>query len=178
MKVAKIKKNSKKEQSIQKETYSIKSMIKILIILLLIFGVFYFITTLFIKNNNTSEDNSKVVIDNSKITLSQILSQKENEYYVIATKKSLYESSYTQTNYVVLYNEYINKYNQGEESLKFYFVDLDDALNKKYLSDNLNIVNKVSEIEINDEVLFKIKDNKIEKSYVGKDKILDKLSRL
>lgn len=178
MKVAKIKKNTKKQQSIQEETYSIKSMIKILIILLLIFGVFYFITTLFVKNNSISEDNSKAVIDSSKITLSQILSQKENEYYVIATKNSLYESSYAKTDYVVLYNEYINKYNQDEESLKFYFVDLDDALNKKYLSDNLNIVNKVSELKINDEVLFKIKDNKIEKSYVGKDKILDKLSRL
>lgn len=178
MKVAKIKKESKKDQLIQEETYSIKNLIKILIILLLIFGVFYFITTLFVKEKNVNDGNSTGVIDNSKITLSQILSQKENEYYVIATKKSLYDSSYIKTNYIGLYNEYINKYKQKEDSLAFYFVDLDNALNKKYLSDKLNIVDEISELKINDEVLFKIKNKKIEKSYVGKDKIIDKLSRL
>lgn len=178
MKVAKIRKSSQKEQQIQEETYSIKGMIKILIILLLIFGIFYFITTIFVKEKNISEENSTTVIDNSKIILNQILLQKEREYYVIATKKSLYDSSYIQTDYIRLYNEYINKYSQEEGSLKFYYVDLDDALNKKYFSDKLNIVNEISKLEINDEVLFKIKNKKIEKTYIGKDKIIDKLSRL
>lgn len=178
MKVAKIKKSSIKEQPIQEETYSIKNMIKILIILLLIFALFYFVTTFFVKDRKIGEDNSVAVIDTSKITLSQLLSQKEKEYYVIATQKTLYESPYIQTNYIVLYNQYINKYIQNEESLKFYYIDLDDALNKKYLSDELNIANEISKLKINDEVLFKIKNNKIEKTYVGKEKIIDKLSRL
>lgn len=178
MKVAKIKKSSVKEQTVLEETYSIKSMIKILIILLLIFALFYFVTTFLIKDRKIEEDNSTAVIDTSKITLSQLLSQKENEYYVIATKNSLYDSSYIETNYIGIYNEYINKYSQEEESLKFYYVDLDDALNKKYSSAELNIANEISELKLNDEVLFKIKNNKIEKTYVGKEKIIDKLSRL
>ena len=178
MKVAKIKKSSVKEQPVLEETYSIKSMIKILIILLLIFAVFYFVTTFLVKDRKIEGDNSTAVIDTSKITLSQLLSQKDKEYYVIATKKSLYDSSYIETNYIGLYDEYINKYSQEEESLKFYYVDLDDALNKKYLSTELNITNEVSELKLNDEVLFKIKNNKIEKTYVGKEKIIDKLSRL
>ena len=178
MKVAKIKKSSIKEQPIQEETYSIKNMIKILIILLLIFALFYFVTTFFVKDIKIGEDNSVAVIDTSKITLNQLLSQKEKEYYVIATKESLYDSPYIETNYIGLYNEYINKYIQEEKSLKFYYVDLDDALNKKYLSDELNIVNEISELKTNDEILFKIKNNRIEKTYVGKKKIIDKLSRL
>lgn len=178
MKVAKIKKISKNEQPVQEETYSIKNMIKILIALFLIFVIFYFITTIFIKEKNINDDNSTAVIDTSKITISQLLSQKEEEYYVIATKKSLYDSSYIQTNYIGLYNEYINKYSQKEDSIKFYYIDLDDALNKKYVTDKLNLVDEISKFEINDEVLFKITDNKIEKTYVGKDKIIDKLSRL
>ena len=178
MKVAKIKKSSVKEQPVLEETYSIKSMIKILIILLLIFAVFYFVTTFLVKDRKIEGDNSTAVIDTSKITLSQLLSQKDKEYYVIATKKSLYDSSYIETNYIGLYDEYINKYSQEEESLKFYYVDLDDALNKKYLSTELDITNEVSELKLNDEVLFKIKNNKIEKTYVGKEKIIDKLSRL
>ena len=178
MKVAKIKKSSVKEQPVLEETYSIKSMIKILIILLLIFTLFYFVTTFLVKDRKIEGDNSTAVIDTSKITLSQLLSQKEKEYYVITTKKSLYDSSYIETNYIGLYNEYINKYSQDEESLKFYYVDLDDALNKKYLSTELNITKEISELKLNDEVLFKIKNNKIEKTYVGKEKIIDKLSRL
>lgn len=178
MKVAKIKKSSVKEQPVLEETYSIKSMIKILIILLLIFAVFYFVTTFLVKDRKIEGDNSTAVIDTSKITLSQLLSQKDKEYYVIATKKSLYDSSYIETNYIGLYDEYINKYSQEEESLKFYYVDLDDALNKKYLSTELNITNEVSELKLNDEVLFKIKNSKIEKTFVGKEKIIDKLSRL
>jgi len=178
MKVAKIKKISKKEQPMEEETYSFKNLIKILIILVLIFGIFYFITTFFVKDKNDDLGNSTAVIDSSKITLSQLLSQKEEEYYVIATKKSLYDSSYIQTNYIELYNEYINKYKQNEEAKTFYYVDLDNALNKKFQSDELNIVDEISKLQINDEVLFKIKNNKIEKTYVGKDKIIDKLSRL
>lgn len=177
MKIAKIrKKEEKKKESVIQE-YSLKGMIKIVAILLIIFVVFYFITTLLVKPSEDSS-NGAVVVDSSKITISQLLNRSEEEYYVIATKKSLYESSYIDTNYIEMYNNYINKYKQQENSLSFYYIDLDDALNKKYLSKDLNITNQISEIKLNDEVLFKIKDGKIEKTYVGKNKIIDKLSRL
>jgi hypothetical protein len=101
------------------------------------------------------------------------LNRKETEYYVIATKPSLYES-----NYISLYNNYINKYKQKEDSYSFYYVDLDNALNKNYMSGDLSITSDISKLQLNDEVLFKIKDGIIEKYYVGKDKILDKLSKM
>jgi len=178
MKVAKIKKQKEKNTANTTETYSIKSMIKIIFILLVIFGAFYFITTLLVKEKNDNIDNSVPVIDSTKITMSQILNRTEKEYYVIATKASLYESSYVETNYINFYNNYINQYKQEENALTFYYVDLDNALNKKYFDNELNITNDITELKLNDEVLFKISDGKIEKSYVGKEKILDKLSRL
>ena len=178
MKVAKIKKKESKEVVSVEEQYSLKGMLKIIIILLVIFGIFYFITTLLIKDKNNNENNSVAVIDTSKITLSQLLNRKEDEYYVIAVKSSLYESSYLDTDYISFYNEYINSYKQKEEALSFYYIDLDDALNKKYFGTELNITEDISSLMLNDEVLFKINNGKIEKTYVGKDKILDKLSRL
>lgn len=180
MKVAKIKKQTKKQDINSVETYSLKSMIKILVALLVIFGIFYFITVLLVDNRKSEKDNNNdvSVIDSSKIILSQLLNRKEEEYYVIATKESLYKSSYIKTNYVEFYNNYINSYKQQENSLAFYYVDLDNALNKTFLSEELNISNKLDQLKLNDEVLFKIKNGKIKKYYVGKDEILDELSKL
>ena len=180
MKVAKIKKQVKKQDINSVETYSLKSMIKILVTLLVIFGIFYFITVLLVDNRKEeNEDNNAVsVIDSSKIILSQLLNRKEDEYYVIATKESLYKSSYIKTNYVEFYNNYINSYKQQENSVAFYYVDLDNALNKNFIGEKLNISNNIEQIKLNDEVLFKVKDGKIKKYYVGKDEILDELSKL
>lgn len=179
MKVAKIrKKTEEKEKNNISESYSIKSMIKILFILLLIFGAFYLITTFLVKDRAPDSDNNVSVIDSTKITLSQLLNRNEDEYYVIATKASLYESSYVETNYIEFYNNYINKYKQKENSLAFYYVDLDSALNKNYFGNELNITEEISELKVNDEVLFKINNGKIEKTYIGKEDILDKLSRI
>lgn len=180
MKVAKIKRQEQK-QEIYSEEYSFKNMIKILIVILILYGTFYFITTLLVKNknNNNNENVSEIVdMDKSKIIVSQLLNRTEDEYYVLATKESLYNNSYIEFNYVNIYKEYINKYLNKENPLPFYYVDLDSALNKKYISDEVNITNEISNIKINDEILFKIKDNKIERYYIGKDRIIDKLSRL
>ena len=178
MKVAKIRKKEKENKVETTESYSVKKMLKILFVLLLVFGVFYIITLILVKQDSSDNDNTPAVIDSTKITMSQLLNRKEDEYYVIATKASLYESSYVETNYIEFYNNYINEYKQAEESLAFYYIDLDSALNKQYFGEELNITSEISKLQINDEVLFKISDGKIEKTYVGRDKIIDKLSRL
>ena len=100
----------------------------------------YFITNIIVKNRTESELATPVVVDSSKITLNQLLNRTEEEYYVIATKSSLYENSYLTTDYINFYNEYINSYKQKEESLPFYYIDLDNALNKGYLGEELNII--------------------------------------
>ena len=170
-----IKTDKKEEKQIEKDTYSLKSLLSIIVIITIILGIFYFITTLVVHPVEENEVNNAITeIDSTKITLNNLLNRKESEYYVLATK----ESNNTQVNYIMLYNNYINEYTKDEKSLPFYNVDLNDALNKNYISEKLNISNEITEIILNDEVLFKVKDGKIEKYFVGSKDILKVLSNL
>lgn len=173
MKKAKLIKNNKKQ--IEKDTYSLKNFLLIILVLVITLVLFYFITTLVVKPVNPTDDNNgATIIDETKITLSNLLNRKEKEYYVLATK----QNNNIQANYQTLYNNYINEYKKQEESLTIYNVNLDDALNKNYISEELNISNDLSELKVNDDILFKIKDNKIEEHFVGSKDILKELSSL
>lgn len=176
MKTARIRNSNKKEdkKDINNE-YSMKKMIIITIIIMAVFLAFYFVTDLIVEPIVEEDIDTPVVLDSSKITMGNLLNRKDSEYYVLATKNSLYSSS---TNYEEIYNSYINDYNKKDNSLKFYKVDLDDALNKSYLSEELNITDDLSSLRLNDEVLFKIKDSKIENYYVGSKQIIEELSNL
>lgn len=175
MKKAKLVKNNKKQEIIEKDSYSLKSFLLIILVLVIILGIFYFITTLVVKPvNPTDNDNGVTIIDETKITLNNLLNRKEKEYYVLATK----QNNNTQANYQTLYNNYITEYKKQEGALTFYNINLDDALNKGYISDKLNISNDLSELKVNDDILFKIKDNKIEEYFAGSKNILKELSTL
>lgn len=178
MKKAKIKKTQNTKAIKQTNSdYSIKNMLLIILIILLVFVIFYIITTFVVKKETKVNYNTDAVIDSSVITLGNLTNRTEDEYYVLAYRKSNDNSS-IKVNYKELYDNYIAKYKEKENSLKFYYVNLNDILNKSYISDDLNITDDLSNLKINDEVLFKIKDKKIEKYYVGNSKIIDKLSRL
>ncbi len=176
MKKAKLVKNNKKQETqIEKDSYSLKSFLLIILVLVIILGIFYFITTLVVKPvNPIDNDNGVTIIDETKITLNNLLNRKEKEYYVLATK----ENNNTQANYQTLYNNYINEYKKQENALAFYNINLDDALNKNYISEELNISNDLSELKVNDDILFKIKDNKMEEYFAGSKNILKELSTL
>ena len=175
MKKAKLVKNNKKQEIIEKDSYSLKTFLLIILVLVIILGIFYLITTLVVKPvNPTDNDNGVTIIDETKITLNNLLNRKEKEYYVLATK----QNNNAQANYQTLYNNYINEYKKQEGVLTFYNVNLDDALNKGYISDKLNISNDLSELKVNDDILFKIKDNKIEEYFAGSKNILKQLSTL
>ena len=180
MKTAKLKKNKKKETTkpVQNE-YSIKSMAILVAIITIVFLGFYFITMLVVKPVEENYDENNITeIDSSKITLGNLLNRKESEDYVLCVKESLYENSYNRINYTEIYDGYIKDYNEEESVIPFYRVDLDDALNKPYVGEQLNITDDLSSLKLNDEVLFKIKDNKIESYYVGNSDIVKALSNL
>lgn len=180
MKKAKLVKTNKKEKEQEiTNSYSIKSLILISLVVAIIFGIFYLITYLVV--DPTEEEEKSIInteLDSTKITVSQLLNRNEEEYYVLATKESLYNKYNSMVNYSELYNNYINNYSSSNNSLEFYYIDLDDALNSGYISDELNISNNLNEIKINDEILFKIKNSTIEEYYVGSSDILEALSVL
>ena len=184
MKKAKIVKLEKSDQQSKvkdiEESYSVKKFIFIILVLVLVFATFYFITTLVVKSEKLETTSNNIVpqIDTSKILISQLLDRSQEEYYVLAIKPSLYDNYTSRANYTEIYNKYIKDYSSKENSLKFYKVDLDDALNKNYLDKEINITNDLSKIKINDEVLFKINRGKIEDYYVGSDSIIKALSEI
>ena len=111
MKTARIRKKEKKETKIVEQEYSIKSLVKIILTISIIFCSFYLITKLLVKPSSDNEVNQSV-IDNTKITMNQLLNRKSNEYYVLATKESLYnKTAYHNTSYMQIYNSYINQIN-------------------------------------------------------------------
>ena len=111
MKAAKLRKTdylTKKEEEEVIEEYSVKRLIKIFIILLVIFGIFYGITYLVVKNKKAeiTEEEPYAVIDEEKITISNLLNQKREEYYVLITKESLYNKKGSlASDYKKLYEE-------------------------------------------------------------------------
>lgn len=179
MKTARIRNNNKKEKNevIVEEEYSMKKMIIIIASLIVVFLVFYFITTLVVKpvkQNNTNS--TRTEIDSTKITLNHLLDRKESEYYILVTKNSLYEA--LNVNYETIYNQYITDYSKQEDSLTFYKSNLDDALNKNFVGEDTNITENLEELKLGDEVLFKIKDGKIDSYSVGHSEIVKTLSSL
>ena len=177
MKVAKIKNQKEnKKEVMEKDSYSVMSMLKIILVVLITFIAFYLITYFVIKNdtpNNTTNYNTQ--IDSSKIVFNNLLNRSEDEYYVLAYKS---KRENEKVDYKSLYDNYINSYKSKEDALKFYMIDIDDAFNKAFISDELNISDNLEELKINDEVLFKISNGSIENSYVGSEEILNKLSEI
>jgi len=180
MKAARIRNNKKqKKEIIPNEEYSFKNMLIIVIIIVVVFFIFYFITALVLNKPEKKEEERElpVILDSSKITLNNLLNRKEDEYFVLATKKN--ESVYQDVDYSEIYASHIKNYNNfGITIHNFYYVDLNDALNKNYIGDKVNITDDLEKLKVNDDVLFKIKNKKIEASYVGNKKIIEALTNL
>ena len=176
MKVAKIKKQKNKKIEVKEESYSVQTMLKLILVILIAFIAFYLITYFVVKEKKGETVVNEVTeIDTSTITFNGLLNRKETEYYVLAYDSNIDNDK---TDYITLYKNYINKYKSKEDSLSFYMIDIRDAFNKSYIDETLNISDNLDELKVNDEVLFKIKEGKIEKTYIGNENIIDKLSRL
>ncbi len=176
MKVAKLKeqkKEIKQKDILVQDEYSIKKILITLGIVLLVFVAFYFITMLVIKPSTSSKEkyDYPVEFNFDLITINHLLDRKESEYYVLASKSD------SKVNYNEIYNNYLSKYKTEEDSFKIYKVDLSDSFNNNYIGET-NITDNLSELKINEDVLFKIKDGKIEQYFVGSSNILATLSEL
>ena len=176
MKVAKIKKQKNKKVEPVVEKYSVQTMLKLILVILITFIAFYLITYFVVRDKKGETVVNEVTeIDTSVITFNGLLNRKEAEYYVLAYDSDIDNDK---TDYISLYKNYINNYKSEGDALSFYTIDIRDAFNKSFISEEMNISDNLEELKVNDEVLFKIKDGKIEKTYVGNENIIDKLSRL
>ena len=174
-KVGKIK-NKENKRIIEEEyneEFSFTKFIGIILIILIVLGVFYTITTLVAKKPETKEETRSSVIDEELVTISNMLSKKESDYYVLAFKSETDKKSNLN-----VYNMYLKDIKEKNKDFKLYRVNLGDAINKSYISDENNITNNLDEFKIKDEVLLHVVDNEIVESFVSLNQISSKLKEL
>ena len=163
MKVRRIKKRKQTPTLIDDDTsYSFKSVALIIFVIAIVFVGFYFLTTVVVKNQSTTSNNDTDITEGyqtEKILFGQLLTRKESEYYVFAYDEN--SKSYS------LYNQYLKDYNQKDNALEVYRIDINDGMNKEYVSNSSHIGKDLTDLQVSGITLFKVKDGEIVESYTG-----------
>lgn len=170
--------NSQKTNFMISTDNEMTKLIILILIVAVIFSIFYVVTLFVTKedNNNETNDNNNSItetnIDYSKILAGNILSQKDSEYYaLICFKDDMYVDSYK--SYLQYYKDKI------EGAVPFYFVDINNTLNSRFISDNSNLsVTDAKDFKFSQTTLLRIRDGKVISSYEGNDNIAGKLGRM
>ncbi len=150
------------------ENDEIVRMIKVFAIVVLALASFYFIFAIYngeISFGDKDKDDEEVTIQNIKILAGSTFNRIDSEYYVLFYD---FEGDYA-TYCLTIYN----LYNQKENHLKMYVVDLNDAFNKKHVVDSMNLVNvsSANELKVMDSSLIKVKDGKAEFVISGNEEL-------
>ena len=170
MRKIKVKKNNEPVLLEENTSFSLKSIIIMLIIMFVVFVGFYFITVKVLDRQETNKTNVPIVSDeyqSEKILFSQMLTRKETEYYVYAydEKSKLYS----------LFEQYIKKYDEKEDKLPIYRIDLNDGMNKNYISNKTVVNDSLEGLKVSDTTLFKVNNGKIEAFYTQSNDIANAL---
>ena len=155
------------------DEFSFSKFISIILIIMIVLGIFFVITVFVAKKPKVEKNTPTGVINTDMVTISNMLSKKESDYYVLAFK-----SESGKKNNLDIYNAYIKDIKDKNNSFKIYKVNLGDAINKAYLGTENNITNNLDEFKISDEVLMHIVNNEIEDSFIGIKEISSKLGEL
>lgn len=156
------------------QTEEQKEMIKFFIVLgivvILILSVFFF-SKIFMKPQVDELTYQNGSVSTTVAIVGTMLSQKEEEYYVLAYD---YNSKLASA-----YETYASTYKANKkDAIKIYNLDLSSAFNKKYhVEENSNpSAKEIKDLKIKDGTLIKIQKGKIVEYVEGLDKIASKLS--
>lgn len=175
-KAKKINKTTKKDNAIFSQNNEMAKLIILVAMVAVAFAIFYIITLFVVKkDSDTNDDTStptEVTIQYEKILVSNILSQNSSEYYVLAyTNNDPFLDAYE--NYLIYYET------AKENTVPYYYVELNNTFNKNFLSDKskLNVENS-QDFKFSQTTLLRIKDGKVISTYEGNESITGKLSRM
>ena len=149
----------------------IKSFIIIVIVIILIVGIIYGLSELLKKKDVKEEEKITGKINYDRISIGTLLNRPYDEYYVL-----IYNSNDNKSIiYSNLMSQYMSKKSQ-EGYIKIYYCDLDNKINNIYYNVNEdNISNpkaeKISELDLGDLTLIKVKKGKIVNYYEDYEKI-------
>lgn len=146
------KEHNKIERNIEEKS-SIKDTVKLVVVILVILLVFYLLTV-FILNKKTFVVNENVNIEYTKILAGVSFKQKEKDYLVFYYNSTDSEAS----NYADL----VSSYREKDKHLTIYTVDLNEGMNKKYVSDEEKLdTDSVKDLRVSKATIIRFKDNKI-----------------
>lgn len=152
------------------ESDEFKRLILLIIIVAVIALVFYFIAV--VVSNKQKQLKYKEVTTKAQIEYDQLLAsdifRQTGDYYVLILKKDNEFSS--------LFNSYITTYKKKDGHLMVYKVDLGTVFNRDYLGEEANF--DATNFHVNDDTLLRIQNGTVIESYVGNDKITEKLYQL
>lgn len=167
-------KNTKKidSKNISNENEMLR-FIKMIIIVTLIFLAFY-VLTIFInkedKETDTNNDNTTVSIQYDEILIGNIFNQNTEDYYVLVED--------TEDIQVQVYEAYLNIYKQKEEAKRVYTAKMNNMFNSKYIGEESNLSNSISDFKVSGTTLLEISNGKITNSYETEEKILEILKEI
>ncbi len=148
------KSESKKIEKQFSEDVSFGSAIQLIIVVFVILLVFYLLTVVILSKKDSSIVSNHASIQYTKILAGESFNQKEKDYYVFYY--SMNDDSATN------YADLISNYRDKEDHLPIYTVDLNEGLNKRYLSDTENkVAEKASQLKLKGTTLIHFKDHKI-----------------
>lgn len=165
--MAKNKLNDKYSSESYKE---IKSFIIILLVVIAIVIAVYFISVYVVNkrddNTTSNNENYNATINYNILTVGMILNRPYSNYYVI-----VYDSTDSEA---IHYSAIINNYQANKDSKKIYYCDLDNELNKSYISEsdkgNKN-AKKTDDFKFGKLTLLEIKNGKVIDYVENLDKI-------
>ena len=170
------KETSKKKKS----NLSNNEFVKLLQLILIVTGIFlafYLVTWLFTDNsdeNKKEEEKPEVSIQYDEILMSNLLKQKDLEYYVLA-----YDA---EDKYYDSYNMYINTYSTQKDAKRVYTSVLSNGFNKKFydkeLKESVIDAADISKLKLKDTSLIRVRRGTIRNVYEGHEEIINFLSTL
>lgn len=149
----------------------ILKLLKFIILVSLIVLAFYVVTLFVNKDEEQASTETPTTIQYDYILVGNILTQPSEDYYVLAKTSDDINSQ--------VYEAYLSNYTSIKDALRVYYIDLDNPLNSKFLKEESNFKFKnVTDISFKETTLLLIQDNKIKKTYEGKDNIIKVLTEL
>lgn len=147
-----------------------KRVVIILLCVVLLFGLMYFLTTRILSKEVTKKRKQSEVTESTiqyeKILAGESFTMEQEEYYVV-----YYDS--TDTNL----SSTIATYQADKKDIKLYSVDLNDGMNKKYITDSDINTSSIENLKVKNPTLIHFKNKEVVDTITDKNEIKDYLTK-
>ena len=147
-----------------------KRVVIILLCVVLLFGLMYFLTTKILSEEVTKKRKQNEVTESSiqyeKILAGESFTMDQEEYYVV-----YYDSTDTEL------SKTISTYQADKKDIKLYSVDLNDGMNKKYITDSDINTSSIENLKVKNPTLIHFKNKEVVDTITDENEIKDYLTK-